>query len=52
MPDREKVHECIYSPHSLLATPATLMLDGSEPTESVQDLLDPKHITTTRIPDI
>jgi integrase len=48
---REKVHECIYSPHSLRATTATPLLDAREPIESVQDLLDHKHITTTQIYD-
>jgi site-specific recombinase XerC len=40
-----------YSPHSLRATTATLLLDTSVPIESVQDLLDHKHITTTQIYD-
>jgi site-specific recombinase XerC len=31
------------------ATTATLLLDAREPVESVQDLLDRKHITTTQI---
>ncbi len=43
--------ECVYSPHSLRATTATLLLDSSVPIESVQDLLDHKHITTTQIYD-
>jgi site-specific recombinase XerD len=42
---------CVYSPHSLRATTATLLLDSSVPIESVQDLLDHKHITTTQIYD-
>ncbi len=33
------------------ATTATLLLDSSVPIESVQDLLDHKHITTTQIYD-
>jgi len=49
--DGEKVQECVYSPHSLRATTATLLLDTSVPIESVQDLLDHKHITTTQIYD-
>jgi integrase/recombinase XerC len=50
-PSGESIQECIYSPHSLRATTATLLLDGREPIESVQDLLDHKHITTTQIYD-
>jgi Phage integrase family len=38
----------VYSPHSLRATTATLLLDAGERIESVQDLLDHKHITTTQ----
>jgi len=48
LPSGEKVRECIYSPHSLRATTATLLLGGKEPIESVQELLDHKHITTTQ----
>jgi site-specific recombinase XerD len=51
LPSGEKIQECIYSPHSLRATTATLLLDAREPIESVQDLLDHKHITTTQIYD-
>lgn len=46
-----KQMQCIYSPHSLRATTATLLLDSGVPIESVQDLLDHKHITTTQIYD-
>jgi hypothetical protein len=49
LPSGEKVEECVYSPHSLRATTATLLLDSSVPIESVQYLLDHKHITTTQI---
>ena len=48
LPDGAKIQECIYSPHSLRATTATLLLDSSVAIESVQDLLDHKHITTTQ----
>lgn len=51
LPSGEKIQECVYSPHSLRATTATLLLDAREPIESVQDLLDHKHITTTQIYD-
>jgi site-specific recombinase XerD len=51
LPSGEKETVCAYSPHSLRATTATLLLDTSVPIESVQDLLDHKHITTTQIYD-
>ncbi|HEY6248990.1 MAG TPA: tyrosine-type recombinase/integrase [Candidatus Angelobacter sp.] len=51
LPCGEKTRECIYSPHSIRATTATLLLDSKEPIESVQELLDHKHITTTQIYD-
>ncbi|MGB7846007.1 MAG: tyrosine-type recombinase/integrase [Candidatus Acidiferrum sp.] len=51
LPNGEKEKVCVYSPHSLRATTATLLLDTSVPIESVQDLLDHKHITTTQIYD-
>ena len=51
LPSGDKVRTCIYSPHSLRATTATLLLDNSVTIESVQDLLDHKHITTTQIYD-
>jgi site-specific recombinase XerD len=47
----QKAARCVYSPHSLRATTATLLLDAGEAIESVQDLLDHKHITTTQIYD-
>ena len=47
----KKVKQFLYSPHSLRATTATLLLDSGVPIESVQDLLDHKHITTTQIYD-
>jgi integrase/recombinase XerD len=51
LPSGEKVQECVYSPHSMRATTATLLLDSSVGIESVQELLDHKHITTTQIYD-
>jgi site-specific recombinase XerC len=51
LPTGEKVQVCVYSPHSLRATTATLRLDSRKPIESVQELLDHKHITTTQIYD-
>jgi len=51
LPSGEKASRCVYSPHSLRATTATLLLDAGTAIESVQDLLDHKHITTTQIYD-
>jgi site-specific recombinase XerD len=51
LPSGEKVRRCVYSPHSLRATTATLLLDSGVAIEAVQDLLDHKHITTTQIYD-
>lgn len=49
--DGSKVKRCIYSPHSLRATTATLLLDSGVAIEAVQELLDHKHITATQIYD-
>lgn len=51
LPSGKKSQECVYSPHSMRATTATLLLDSGVAIESVQDLLDHKHITTTQIYD-
>jgi integrase len=42
---------CIYTPHSLRATTATLLLDGTVDIRKVQDLLGHRHVTTTQIYD-
>jgi site-specific recombinase XerD len=42
---------CIYSPHSLRATTATLLLAAGEDIRKVQDLLGHRHVTTTQIYD-
>lgn len=42
---------CIFSPHSLRATTATLLLDASVDIRKVQDLLGHRHVTTTQIYD-
>jgi len=42
---------CIYTPHSLRATAATLLLDANVDIIKVQDLLGHRHVTTTQIYD-
>ena len=46
----ERKH-CMYSPHSLRATTATLLLDANVDIRKVQDLLGHRHVTTTQIYD-
>lgn len=46
-----KVLRCIYTPHSLRATTATLLLDAGVDITKVQHLLGHRHITTTQIYD-
>lgn len=41
----------IYSPHSLRATTATLLLESGEDISKVRELLGHRHITTTQIYD-
>lgn len=42
---------CAYTPHSLRATTATLLLDAGVDITKVQELLGHRHITTTQIYD-
>jgi integrase len=50
-PDGERVRVCTYTPHSLRATTATLLLDAGVDIAKVQDLLGHRHITTTQVYD-
>ena len=43
--------QCLYTPHSLRATNATLLLDAGVDIVKVQQLLGHRHITTTQIYD-
>jgi site-specific recombinase XerD len=46
-----KVSRCVYSPHSLRATTATLLLDAGVDIIKVKELLGHRHVTTTQIYD-
>lgn len=47
----KKVRRCVYSPHSIRATTATLLLDAGVDIIKVKDLLGHRHVTTTQIYD-
>ena len=47
----KKVKRCIYTPHSLQATTATLLLDAGVDIIKVKELLGHRHVTTTQIYD-
>ena len=49
--DGSVVRRCIYTPHSLRATTATLLLDANVDIIKVKDLLGHRHVTTTQIYD-
>jgi integrase/recombinase XerC len=49
--DGKPRQRCIYTPHSLRATNATLLLDGNIDIRKVQELLGHRHVTTTQIYD-
>lgn len=47
----DELPPCPYTPHSLRATSATLLLGANVDIRKVQDLLGHRHITTTQIYD-
>jgi site-specific recombinase XerD len=51
LPDGTKVQRCLYTPHSLRATAATLLLEAGVDICKVQELLGHRHVTTTQIYD-
>lgn len=51
LPDRTTRMRCIYTPHSLRATTATLLLESGVDILKVQELLGHRHVTTTQIYD-
>ena len=51
LPGGGVVQRCVYTPHSLRATTATLLLDAGVDITKVQELLGHRHVTTTQIYD-
>ncbi len=51
LPDGAEIEYCIYTPHSLRATTATLLLGDGVDIKKVKDLLGHRHLTTTQIYD-
>lgn len=51
LPDGSAASRCCYTPHSLRATTATLLLSAGVDIRKVQELLGHRHVTTTQIYD-
>ena len=51
LPDGRIAESCLYTPHSLRATAATLLLDSGVDIMEVKELLGHRHVTTTQIYD-
>jgi site-specific recombinase XerD len=50
-PDGTTRQRCLYTPHSLRATTATVLLEAGEDICKVQELLGHRYVTTTQIYD-
>jgi integrase len=50
-PDGSIAHQCVFTPHSIRATTATLLLDAGVDIITVKELPGHGHITTTQIYD-
>jgi len=51
LPDGSTARQSVYTPHSIRATTATLLLDAGVDIIKVKELLGHRHITTTQIYD-
>jgi site-specific recombinase XerD len=51
LPDGTTREECIYTPHSIRASTATILLAAGVDIRKVQELLGHRHVTTTQIYD-
>jgi len=51
LPDGSPARQSVYTPHSLRATTATLLLDAGVDIIKVKELLGHRHVTTTQIYD-
>jgi site-specific recombinase XerD len=51
LPDGSTSRQSVYTPHSLRATTATLLLDAGVDIITVKELLGHRHVTTTQIYD-
>jgi integrase len=51
LPDGSTAWQSVYTPHSLRATTATLLLDAGVDIIKVKELLGHRHVTTTQIYD-
>ncbi len=51
LPDGSIARQCVFTPHSIRATTATLLLDAGVDIIKVKELLGHRHVTTTQIYD-